>query len=200
MSFNCAEVKELIRTDGRITIRSVATALGWSYGLTYSIMYDYLKFRKVCARWVPRELKDREKMNRTGVSLQRLLWHADEGEDKLNRIVTGDKSCVRHYQPETKRASMQWKHPSLSSRSTKILRLLHQLGRLCFVLWSSTEDSGCNSQKNSTPTGKRFTAWQCQNPYSHSNSGEHSWTTVGTFEYPSYIPDLALMTSVCLIR
>jgi hypothetical protein len=35
----------------------------------------------------------------------------------LNRIVTGDESCVHHYQPESKRASMQWKHPI--SPSTK---------------------------------------------------------------------------------
>jgi hypothetical protein len=44
-------------------IDSVATALGCSHGLAYSIMHDLLKFRKVCARWLPRELKVREKMN-----------------------------------------------------------------------------------------------------------------------------------------
>jgi transposase len=54
-------VEELIRVDRRITIDSVATALGCSHGLAYSIMDDRLKFRKVCARWVHRELRDREK-------------------------------------------------------------------------------------------------------------------------------------------
>jgi transposase len=51
------QVEELIRADRRITVDSVATALGCSHGLAYSIMHDRLKFRKVCARWVPRELK-----------------------------------------------------------------------------------------------------------------------------------------------
>jgi hypothetical protein len=37
----------------------------------------------------------------------------------LNRIVTGDESWMLHYQPESKRAPMQWKHPGLPSRSTK---------------------------------------------------------------------------------
>jgi hypothetical protein len=37
-------------------IDSVATALGCSHGLAYSIMHDHLKFW-----WVPRELKDQEK-------------------------------------------------------------------------------------------------------------------------------------------
>jgi len=30
----------------------------------------------------------------------------------LSRIITGDESWVHHYEPETKRASMQWKHPT----------------------------------------------------------------------------------------
>jgi len=29
----------------------------------------------------------------------------------LTRIVTGDESWVHNYEPETMRASMQWKHP-----------------------------------------------------------------------------------------
>jgi hypothetical protein len=58
-------VEELIRADKRITIDRVATALGRSHGLVYNIMHDLLKFRKVCAPWVPRELKDREKVSIT---------------------------------------------------------------------------------------------------------------------------------------
>jgi hypothetical protein len=56
-----------------------------------------------------------------GLFLQHLLvlLYADEGEDILNRVVTGVESWVYHYQPESKHASMQWKHPS--SPSTKKL-------------------------------------------------------------------------------
>jgi hypothetical protein len=59
-------------------------------------MHNHLKFRKVCAWWVPRELKGRAKINRMGLSLQHLLRYADEGEDMLNRIVTrtGDESLI----------------------------------------------------------------------------------------------------------
>jgi transposase len=49
----------LIRADRRIRIHSAATALWCSHGLAYSIAPDRLKFRKVCAWWVPRELMDR---------------------------------------------------------------------------------------------------------------------------------------------
>jgi hypothetical protein len=85
-------LEKFILADRRITVDSVATALSCSHGLTYSIMNDRLKFRKVCSRWMPRELKDREKVNRIGASLQHLIRYADEGEDMLNRIVTGEES------------------------------------------------------------------------------------------------------------
>jgi hypothetical protein len=48
-------VEELIPADRWITIATVQTALGCSHSLAYSIIHDRLKFRKVCARWVPRE-------------------------------------------------------------------------------------------------------------------------------------------------
>jgi hypothetical protein len=32
-----------------------------------------------------------------GLSLENILWYADEGEDMINRIVTGDESWVHHY-------------------------------------------------------------------------------------------------------
>jgi transposase len=95
-------VEELIRADRRITTDSVATALGCSHGLAYSKMHDRSKFRG----WVPRELKDREKINQMSLPLQHLLRYANEGEDMLNGIVTGDEAWVHHYQRESKRSSV----------------------------------------------------------------------------------------------
>jgi hypothetical protein len=84
-------VKEFIQAGRRITIDSVTNTLGCAHGLAQIIMHNRSKFRKVCAWWVPRELKDREKMNQMGLSLQHLLWYADEREDMLKRIFTGDE-------------------------------------------------------------------------------------------------------------
>jgi hypothetical protein len=116
-------VEELIRADRRITIDSVATALGCSHGLAHSIMPDHLKFRKVCARWVSRELKGREEMNRMGLSLQRLLRYAD-GEDMFNRMVTGDESWVRQWNGNI---------PVHLQRNRWKLRVRHQPRMLCFL-------------------------------------------------------------------
>jgi hypothetical protein len=76
---------------------------------------------------------DREKINRMDLSLQHLLRYADEGEDMLNRIVTGDESWVHHYQPESKCASIQWKHPS-SRSSTKKLKVTPSAGKVMLTV------------------------------------------------------------------
>jgi histone-lysine N-methyltransferase SETMAR len=57
-------------------------------------------------------------MKRMDLSLQHILRYADEGENMLDRLVTGDESWVHHYQPQSKRASMQWEHPNSPVSST----------------------------------------------------------------------------------
>jgi hypothetical protein len=114
------QVQELIRADRRITTDSGATTVGCSHGLPCSIMHGYLNFWEVCAQWLPKELKDQEKINRMGLSLQHILQYTDEGEDMVNRIVTEDESWVHPYQPESKCASLQWKDCSPSTKKLKV--------------------------------------------------------------------------------
>ena len=75
-------------------------------------MHERLGFQKVCYRWVPRQLTPQHKSQRMGLSLQDLQLYQDEWDDMLSWIISGDESWVHHYEPETKRASMQWKHPA----------------------------------------------------------------------------------------
>jgi hypothetical protein len=73
-----------------------------------------------------------------GLSLKHLLRYTVEGEDMLNRIVPGDESWVHHYHPESKRASMQWKHPSSPSHSTKKFKVTPSAGKvMSTVFWQS---------------------------------------------------------------
>jgi hypothetical protein len=75
-------------------------------------------------------------MNGMDLSLEHLLRYADEGEDMFNRIVTGDESWLHHYRPESKRASIQWKHPS--SSSTKQVMSTPSAGKFMLtVFWDS---------------------------------------------------------------
>jgi hypothetical protein len=131
------QVEELVQADRRITIDSVATALGCTHDLAYGIMHDHLMFWKVCAWWLPRELKDREKRNQMGLSLQHLLrYEYADGEDMFNRTVTGDESWLHHYQPKSKCTSMQLKHSS--SPSTKKFKVMPSAGKVMLTMfWDS---------------------------------------------------------------
>jgi hypothetical protein len=116
------QVEELIWVDQGIIIDSVATALVCSHGLACSIMHACLKFRKCAHGGCPENWRIEKRWTEWECSC-----NISCSMQMKEKIVTGDESWVHHYQPESKRASMQWKHPS--SPSTKKLR--HQLGRLC---------------------------------------------------------------------
>jgi hypothetical protein len=52
-----------------------------------------LGYRKLFARWVPKTLTDDHKTKRMGSALKFLTHHAQEGEEFLDSIVTGDETC-----------------------------------------------------------------------------------------------------------
>jgi hypothetical protein len=60
---------------------------------------------------VPQQLTEEHKNNRVVICQRLLDCYANKGEDFLKRIVTGDKTWVHHFAPESKRQSMEWKHP-----------------------------------------------------------------------------------------
>jgi hypothetical protein len=123
------QVEELFQAHRKTMIDSVATALGCSHGLAYSIMHGHLKFWKVCIRWVPRELKNQEKMNRIVLSLQHLLWYANEGKICLTGFLLGtNHGCVN---TNLNQSMLQCNRSIPVHLQPKSLRLCHQLGSLC---------------------------------------------------------------------
>jgi len=59
-----------------------------------------------------------------------------EGDAFLDRIITGDETCVHHFEPECKRQSMEWKHPQSPIR--KKFKSQPSAGKLKLtVFWDS---------------------------------------------------------------
>ncbi|UYV84236.1 hypothetical protein LAZ67_X001628 [Cordylochernes scorpioides] len=96
-----------------------ADNLNISYGTVHTIIKEQWQFRKICCRWIPHFLNLDQKLNRIRVSKALLKRYEDKGYHFLDQIVTGDDSWCYHYDPSTKRASMEWKRGD-SPRPKKI--------------------------------------------------------------------------------
>ena len=63
--------------------------------------------RRVSAKFVPRLLTDDQKENRVEIS-QELLANANDNENFLKNIITGDETWVYEYDVKTKKQSSHW--------------------------------------------------------------------------------------------
>src|SRR6476619_7374733 len=132
---NKATVDGLIRSDRRVSCRIIAESLGIGHSTVQTIICE-LGYSKVCARCIPRQLTDELKLKRLNVCANLLQRYASEGKAFMNSIVTGDESWAHHYEPETKRQSMQWHH--LGSLSLKKFKLSPSAGKVMItVFWDS---------------------------------------------------------------
>ncbi|XP_035210768.1 histone-lysine N-methyltransferase SETMAR-like [Stegodyphus dumicola] len=112
-----ARLNECILANRRITIDEILNELDISHGSVYKIIADHLKFRKVCARWVPRLLTEEHKEKRFESAFAFLQRYQTEGNEFGVIIVTGDETWIHHFSPETKRSSLEWKQCSSPTRT-----------------------------------------------------------------------------------
>jgi len=85
---------------------------------------------------VPKELTDERKHKRLDVCSQHLARYREEGDNFLQQTVTGDETWIHHYEPQSKRQSLQWKHPS--SPVAKEFKMQPSAGKLMVtVFWDS---------------------------------------------------------------
>ncbi|XP_011049295.1 PREDICTED: histone-lysine N-methyltransferase SETMAR-like [Acromyrmex echinatior] len=104
------KIENAIRNDRRLTLDELHNLFPEiSRSLIHEIVSEKLEFRKVCARWVPRELTPLHKATRV-------------------TAVTGDETWVAHYTPENKRQSMQWKHTySPTAKKFKVVKSVKKI-------------------------------------------------------------------------
>ncbi len=102
----------------------------------FEIVRNCLGFRKLCARWVPKEFTDFHQETRMAASLKFLMRYHEEDNAFLDRIVTCDETWVHYINPENKRASMQWKHTD-SPIARKFKQVLSANKMLACVFWDS---------------------------------------------------------------
>ena len=110
----------------------------------HEVVTEKSGYRKFCACWVPKISTDDHKTKRMVSALKFLTRYAQEGDEFLDYIVTGDETWVFHHTPESKQQSLQWRH-------TYSPRHSHLAG-----LWIGTAISNTShSNKSSSTTVKR---------------------------------------------
>ena len=98
----------------QIKVAELASECGISNGSVYTIIHEHLGMSKVSARWVPRNLNMQGRQQRVESSQELLEMYNANPEDFHTRLVTGDETWLHHWDPDTKKESMQWKRPGSS--------------------------------------------------------------------------------------
>ena len=130
-----ARVDEKLCSDRRQTLEEIQNEFSHVCESTIrKIIIDILKYRKLCARWVPKMLSSENKSQRLSTSSTILSRYEEEGEEFLAKIVTGDETWVHYDTPETKRQSMQWKHQN-SPRAVKFKKTASLKKIMVTVFW-----------------------------------------------------------------
>ena len=103
------QIKNFMDKDRRVSIETISTQFDVSVGTVHTIICKELKMRKICAKFVPRVLREDQKERRCHNSREMVkLINSDPAV--LDALVTCDESWIYCYEPETKRQSSQWKH------------------------------------------------------------------------------------------
>ncbi|GFU54688.1 histone-lysine N-methyltransferase SETMAR [Trichonephila clavipes] len=128
-------VDEKIRKGRLFTISTLALEFP-NVGRTtlHKVVSEKLQFCKLCARWVPRLLTEEHKLKRIACALDFLDRYHKEGDQFLERIVTGDETWVSHITPESKRQSMEWRHTNSPVR-VKAKRTISTRKVMATVFW-----------------------------------------------------------------
>lgn len=107
--------------------------LGIGKSSIHRILSDNLRMQRVCARWVPRLLKEEEKQRRVLCSRE-FLCRVRSGRDNFfDRIITTDGTWLHYYDPEGKQASSVWKTPG--TPSPKKAKVSKSVGKSMFIMF-----------------------------------------------------------------
>ena len=102
------QIKNYMDKDHRVSIETISAQFDVTVGTVHTIIREELKW-KICAKFVPRVLREDQKERRCHDSREMVeLINSDPAV--LDALVTCDESWIYCYHPETKRQSSQWKY------------------------------------------------------------------------------------------
>ena len=133
------QIKNFMDKDRCVSIVTISAQFDVRMGTVHRIIHEELKMRKICAKFVPRVLREDQKERRCYDSREMLeLINSDPAV--LDTLVICDESGIYCYNTETKRQSSKWKHGgSPRPKKARQSKSTHKhLMILFFVFFDST--------------------------------------------------------------
>ena len=133
-------IKSFMDKDRRVSVETISTQFDVSVGTVHTIIRKELKMRKICAKFVPRLLREDQKERRCHDSREMVeLINSDPAV--LDALVTCDESWIYCYDPEIKRQISQWEHAGSprpkKARQSKSTHKLLMIPFLIALAWST---------------------------------------------------------------
>lgn len=85
-----SEILDFIKEDRRMSVEKIANLMGISHGTVWKIIHEELDMKKISARWVPKTLRNDEKLIRVTLAKQFLKNYQKNGMNfgkKLSRVT-----------------------------------------------------------------------------------------------------------------
>ena len=129
---NIATVKMLIEEDAHYTVQETEELSGIHSPCVLKILREQLGLRKICTRWVPHLLTDEQKQSRVRLASQVIEKYDKCDPRRLEEIVTGDETCIYHFQPDSKAKNKVWvssegDRPVIARRCKRSNRMLYAI-------------------------------------------------------------------------
>ena len=118
------QIKNFMDKDRRVSIETISAQFDVSVGTVLTIIREEPKMRKICAKFVPRVLRQDQKERRYHDSSREMIEVINSDPAVLDALVTCDESWIYCYDPETKRQSSQGKHAGSPRQSKSLHKLL----------------------------------------------------------------------------
>ena len=127
------KIKNFMDKDRRVSIETISAQFDVSMGTVHTIIHEEPKMQNICAKFVPRVLREDQKERRCHDSremVELIYSHLIV----LDVLVNCDESWIYCYDPETKRQSSKWKHAgSPRPKKTRRSKSTHKLLMIPFL-------------------------------------------------------------------
>ena len=142
------QIKNFMDKNRCVSIETTSAQFDVSVGTVHTIIRKELKIQKICAKFVPRVLREDQKERHCHDSREMVeLIKSDPAV--LDALVTCNESWIYCYDPETKRQSSQWKYAgSPRLKEARQSKSTHKLLMIPFF------DSTGMIYMHSVPTGQ----------------------------------------------